>query len=283
MIHDVVDIHPGDILIIKTGWARFGWNSPECDEFRYMVKHPGPSPDFSHWAADMQLKWIGVDAVSADHPMNTIMRIWHPKTFEEANPKLIRDFGKDWDQMYPLDQYYQDMHFNLFPKQIVHAENLAGDMSHAKGGSYFIGCFLAESHGSRVDVGPLRGVQGREIMKPAPFDYYGPSSVAEALDRLAELGYAGKVLAGGQSLIPSMNFRLAQPSALVDLNNIKELDYIRASQDGGLLIGAMTRDSRVEHDAMVAQRVSDRVGSHAAHRSPANPQPRHLRGSHGAR
>jgi carbon-monoxide dehydrogenase medium subunit len=91
-------------------------------------------------------------------------------------------------------------------------------------------------------------------MKPAPFDYYAPSSVAEALDRLAELGYGGKVLAGGQSLIPAMNFRMAQPAALVDLNGIKELDYIRSAPDGGLLIGTMTRDSKVEHDAMVAQR-----------------------------
>jgi carbon-monoxide dehydrogenase medium subunit len=91
-------------------------------------------------------------------------------------------------------------------------------------------------------------------MKPAPFDYYAPSSVPEALDRLAELGYAGKVLAGGQSLIPAMNFRMAQPAALVDLNGIKELDYIRSAPDGGLLIGAMTRDSKVEHDPMVAQR-----------------------------
>ncbi|HBD08851.1 MAG TPA: hypothetical protein DCZ69_11370, partial [Syntrophobacteraceae bacterium] len=72
MIHDVVDIRKGDILVIKTGWNKFGWNSPESDEFRYMVKHPGPSPDFSKWATEMQLKWIGVDAVSADHPMNTI-------------------------------------------------------------------------------------------------------------------------------------------------------------------------------------------------------------------
>ena len=47
MIQKVVDIRSGDILIIKTGWARYGWNSPECDEFRYMVKHPGPSPAFA--------------------------------------------------------------------------------------------------------------------------------------------------------------------------------------------------------------------------------------------
>ena len=145
MIQKVVDIHKGDILIIKTGWNKFGWNSPESDEFRYMVKHPGPSADFSKWATDMQIRWIGVDAVSADHPMNTIMRIWHPKTFEEANSKLMRDFGKTWDEMYPLDKYYQDMHFNLFSKRIVHAENLAGDMATAKSGRYYIGCFLQKA------------------------------------------------------------------------------------------------------------------------------------------
>jgi kynurenine formamidase len=145
MIHDMVDIRPGDILVIKTGWARYGWNSPESDEFRYMVKHPGPSPDFAKWAADMKIKWIGVDAVSADHPMNTIMRIWHPKTFEQANAKLMRDFGKNWDEMYPLDQYYQDMHLNLFPKRIVHAENLSGDILRAPGGRYYIGCYLQKA------------------------------------------------------------------------------------------------------------------------------------------
>jgi CO/xanthine dehydrogenase FAD-binding subunit len=91
-------------------------------------------------------------------------------------------------------------------------------------------------------------------MKPAEFDYYSPASIDEALDLLAKLGYSGKVLAGGQSLAPSMNFRLAQPAALVDLNQIPELSYIKSSEDGGLLIGTMTRDSQVEHDPLVAQR-----------------------------
>ena len=145
MIEDVVDIHKGDILIIKTGWHKYGWNSPESDEFRYMVNHPGPSPDFSDWCVDMQIKWIGVDAVSADHPMNTIMRIWHPKTFEEANRKLIDDFGKDWDEMYPLDKYYQDMHLNLFPKRIVHAENIGLDIDKAESGRYYIGCYVQKA------------------------------------------------------------------------------------------------------------------------------------------
>jgi len=141
MIEEVVDIRKGDILVIKTGWNKYGWYSKDSDEFRYMVKHPGPSADFSKWATDMELKWIGVDAVSADHPMNTIMRIWHPKTFAEANAKLIKDFGKDWDEMYPLESFYQDMHLNLFPKQIVHAENLAGGIATAQSGRYYIGCY----------------------------------------------------------------------------------------------------------------------------------------------
>ena len=90
-------------------------------------------------------------------------------------------------------------------------------------------------------------------MKPAPFKYYAPTTVDEALARLAEHGYDAKPLAGGQSLIPLLNFRLARPSVIVDLNNVSELFYIRPD-DGGLLIGAMTRQRRVEHDPLVAER-----------------------------
>ena len=91
-------------------------------------------------------------------------------------------------------------------------------------------------------------------MKPAQFDYYAPASVEEALDTLAELGYDGKVLAGGQSLIAAMNFRMARPAALVDLNNIPELFYIKPTADGGLSIGTMTRVWTVEHDPEVIKR-----------------------------
>ncbi len=145
MIKKVVDIREGDILIIKTGWWKYGWNTPESDEFRYMVKHPGPSPDFPQWALDMKIKWIGVDAVSADHPMNTIMRIWHPKTFEEANRKLIEAFGKDWDEMYPIDEFYQVMHIKLFPQHLVHAENLGNDIRSLGSGRYYIAAYLIKA------------------------------------------------------------------------------------------------------------------------------------------
>ena len=91
-------------------------------------------------------------------------------------------------------------------------------------------------------------------MKPAPFKYLAPTSVEEALGHLAEHGYDAKVLAGGQSLIPTMNFRLAQPAVLVDLNRVSDLFYINPDKNGGLLIGAMTRESQVEHDPVVAGR-----------------------------
>ncbi len=92
-------------------------------------------------------------------------------------------------------------------------------------------------------------------MKPAPFGYYAPTTVEEALTHLAEHGYDAKVLAGGQSLIPMMNFRLVQPSILVDLNNIPDLAYINPDENGGLRLGAMTRHHQVEVDPMVAERM----------------------------
>jgi aerobic carbon-monoxide dehydrogenase medium subunit len=90
-------------------------------------------------------------------------------------------------------------------------------------------------------------------MKPAPFDYFAPETLQEALQLLEEGGGDAKPLAGGQSLVPSMNFRLAQPSALVDLNGITDLFGIREGENGGLRIGAMTRQRSLERSALVAR------------------------------
>ena len=91
-------------------------------------------------------------------------------------------------------------------------------------------------------------------MKPAAFDYFTPATVPEALALLAEHGGDAKPLAGGQSLIPAMNFRLARPAALVDLNRIAELAYVRAGgKDAGLVIGAMARQRAVERSDVVAR------------------------------
>lgn len=92
-------------------------------------------------------------------------------------------------------------------------------------------------------------------MKPAPFEYHRPASADEALALLAEHGYDAKLLAGGQSLVPAMNFRLAQPAVLIDLNRVQGLDYV-TQPDGALRIGAMTRQSAVERSPLVAARAS---------------------------
>lgn len=91
-------------------------------------------------------------------------------------------------------------------------------------------------------------------MKPASFEYYSPRTVEEALTHLAEYGYDAKVLAGGQSLVPMMNFRLVQPSVLVDLNNIPDLAFINPDENGGLRFGAMVRHHQVEINPLVEER-----------------------------
>jgi CO/xanthine dehydrogenase FAD-binding subunit len=91
-------------------------------------------------------------------------------------------------------------------------------------------------------------------MKPAPFEYFRPRSLDEALALLAEHGEDAKPLAGGQSLIPAMNFRLAAPSVLVDLNAVPELSYI-TDDAGDVRIGGMTRQRAVERSRLVLDRL----------------------------
>jgi CO/xanthine dehydrogenase FAD-binding subunit len=90
-------------------------------------------------------------------------------------------------------------------------------------------------------------------MKPPSFEYLVPRTGDEALSTLAQVGEGARVLAGGQSLIPLLNFRLAQPEVLVDINRISELDYIRA-WDGGLAIGALTRQAVLESSTEIRAR-----------------------------
>lgn len=90
-------------------------------------------------------------------------------------------------------------------------------------------------------------------MKPAAFEYFAPQSLDAALALLAQHGGDAKPLAGGQSLIPAMNFRVAQPAILVDLNRLDELDYVRQADGGELRIGAMTRQRRLERELLVVR------------------------------
>lgn len=90
-------------------------------------------------------------------------------------------------------------------------------------------------------------------MKPASFEYHAARSLPEALTLLADHADDAKPLAGGQSLIPAMNFRLAAPAVLVDLNEVGELAYIKDDANG-LRIGAMTRHRDVERSPVIASR-----------------------------
>ena len=91
-------------------------------------------------------------------------------------------------------------------------------------------------------------------MKPPSFEYYAPRTIDEAVARLAEHGDGAKVLAGGQSLVPLMNLRLAAPDVLVDVNRVDGLADLSA-WDGGLSIGALVRQSALERSDLARERL----------------------------
>lgn len=122
-------------------------------------------------------------------------------------------------------------------------------------------------------------------MKPPAFDYVRPESVAQAIEALAQAGGDGKILAGGQSLMPMLNFRLLRPSVLIDINRIPSLDHIEAASDG-VRIGALARHHTLEtspvirahfpvvtaamaHVAHLAIRNRGTIGGSLAHSDPA--------------
>ena len=145
-------------------------------------------------------------------------------------------------------------------------------------------------------------------MKPTPFAYDAPRELDEALALLARHGEDAKVLAGGQSLVPLLNFRLARPARLVDVNRVAELGYLRR-RAGALRIGALTRAAALERSRVVALhwpllreaarlvghpqiRSRGTVGGSVAHADPAAELPAvltalgarfHLRSARGAR
>ncbi|MEV5407661.1 FAD binding domain-containing protein [Thermopolyspora sp. NPDC052614] len=89
-------------------------------------------------------------------------------------------------------------------------------------------------------------------MKPPPFDYHAPRTVGEALEALADAGPDGKVLAGGQSLIPLLNMRLVAPGRLIDINGVDELDTLSVDWKG-VRVGALARHAAVERSAAAAE------------------------------
>ena len=126
-------------------------------------------------------------------------------------------------------------------------------------------------------------------MIPGSFDYHAPATLDEAIKLLGELGEDAKILAGGHSLIPMMKLRLAEPTNLIDINGLSDLNYIK-EENGYLCIGAMTREATLETSDLVAEKypilkdtsevIADplvrnmaTVGGNIAHGDPANDHP----------
>ena len=127
MIEDKVEVKKDDILLIHTGYHHFGWDQPTADEVRYMIKHPGPDREYVQWAEKKGISWIGVDCGSADHPMNTICRNWMPREAKVADKVFKKKYGGSLEEVFD-DSKYQQMHIDLFPKGIIHAECFGGEL-----------------------------------------------------------------------------------------------------------------------------------------------------------
>ena len=106
-------------------------------------------------------------------------------------------------------------------------------------------------------------------MKPAPFRYVAARSLEQALALKAEYGDEARFLAGGQSLVPTMNFRLTQPEVLIDINPLKEFAGVRRNGADRLRIGALTRYRSLERDSATAREPAAHRRGVAAYRAPA--------------
>jgi kynurenine formamidase len=135
-----ITIQPGDILVIHTGYHRYypeNWASrAEVDETKYFIRHPGPTRAFAEWLIDRKVRWLAVDAGSADHPMNTVIRRIRADEAEYAEEKL----GRSLDDVFPKADY-QIMHTLLFPHDIIHIENLGGAIDDVLNQRLQFGCF----------------------------------------------------------------------------------------------------------------------------------------------
>ena len=145
MIERHVEVRKGDLLLLHTGWHRYGQFGEEPDEERYIHLHPGPHPDLVPWLLEKEIKIWGVDAISTDHPMNLpIGRFLGKGMFghcDRVRAKAEEKFGKEQlEKLFP-DEDYQLTHNALFPHNCMHIENLGGDIA------------LPELHDRRITIG----------------------------------------------------------------------------------------------------------------------------------
>lgn len=144
-----VEVRPGDILIVHTGYHRYYEGMPEQDLTRYFCMHPGGKRELAEWMLDMRISWWGVDAGSGDHPMNTTIRDMRPdlaRRFEQHVGMSIQEFFGDYEYQHAKSgrTVVEDMfpmHYLAFPSGCVHAENVGGDIDKVLNQRCVIGAF----------------------------------------------------------------------------------------------------------------------------------------------
>jgi len=147
MITDRVEVRRGDILLYYTGYKRFYPGEATENEPRYFLRHPGGSRELAEWIVKMELAWTGVDCASADHPLNTTIRRLRPELvdeFEESTGKRVRD-------VFPPEDLFV-MHRVPFPHNIVHVENLGGDVEQILNRRCLLGVFPWKFVGGEASI-----------------------------------------------------------------------------------------------------------------------------------
>jgi kynurenine formamidase len=149
MLRGKVAIEKGDILIIHTGWHRHYEGQPRQDLVRYFCMHPGGGMELLRWMLDMEIKWFGIDCGSADHPMNTTIRLMRPdiaRQFEERVGMTCAEFFPRYEYTHKLSgrRVVNDLfpfHNFAFQEGLQHAENVGGDIEKVLNRRCLIGAF----------------------------------------------------------------------------------------------------------------------------------------------
>lgn len=147
MIEEKVEVKEGDILVLHTGWYKYATGGSQPDEERYIHLHPGAHPDMVPWLIEKKIKLWCVDAVSTDHPMNLpIGRFLGKGTFgycDKVRKIAEEKFGKEQLKKLFPEEDYQLTHNALFKHNIIHGENLGGEIGapELQNRRIKIGCF----------------------------------------------------------------------------------------------------------------------------------------------
>ncbi len=146
-ITDKIEVQRGDVVVYHTGFARHYLGGPEEDLTHYMCRHPGAGREFAEWVVEMELSWTGSDTGSADHPMNTTIKNMRPDIRAEYEQMI----GSDMEDRWPDDDLFV-MHAAPFPRGIIHAEKIGGELANLGTRRCTIGAFPWRFSGGEASI-----------------------------------------------------------------------------------------------------------------------------------